>query len=83
MNEDLISMQARLDEYQSELDKIVTEYHDEMTMAYFSDRFGPDHPQSPRADHGVSVQQKLIRMQKQIKEFSTEFLKEFPKLEGQ
>ena len=49
MNKTLAAIQARIDLYQSELDKIVKEYHDEMSMAYFSDRFGPDHPMSHRS----------------------------------
>ena len=80
MHPDLRLIHQRLEEYEAELEAIIRQYGDKKSMWYFSDRFGPDHPMSARADEGVRIQQTLFRMKSAISKFSASFDAEFPAL---
>ena len=80
MQTELQQIQTRLNEYDAELQEIIREYGDEQSMSYFSDRFGPDHPRSARADEGVRIQQRLYRMRFTLAMFAGAFVTEFPPL---
>ena len=77
MNQHLAEIQQQLDRYQSETEKVIKEFGDERSMAYFSDRFGPDHPMSARADHGVRIRHQLRQMQTRIQEFAEQLQRDF------
>lgn len=77
MNEHLAAIQQQLDRHQSESDKLIKEFNDERSMAYFSDRFGPDHPMSARADDGVRIQHQLKTMRARIQEFAEQMQSDF------
>ena len=78
MQRDLQRVNQRLEAYERQVNKLIKEFHDEKSMSYFSDRFGPDHPLSERADYGVTLQHRLAKFRHRIKEFATQTLQEFP-----
>ena len=82
MMADLTRLQSRLDEYELELAKIIREFGDELSMTYFSDRFGYDHPLSARADQGVRLQQQLKKMKKELQTFVATFTEAYPTLKS-
>ena len=78
MDSNLKKIQTRIDRYEHAVDDFLQEFHDVQTMAYFSDRFGPDHPVSSRADQGVALRRQLMSMKAKVQEFTTQILDEFP-----
>ena len=73
-------IQERLAEYEAELQRVIREFGDETSMAYFSDRFGFDHPRSARADEGVRIQRQLIQMKVSLVKFAETFDADYPPL---
>lgn len=78
MSPSLKLIQQRLDAYERTVTDLVREFHDEMTLTYFSDRFGPSHPMSARADHGVHLMHQEKELRAKVDEFATQILQDFP-----
>ncbi len=74
-------VQQRYQQYQAKYRKLLTSFGDEMSMLYFSDRFGSDNSMSKQADQGNAIAQQLRKMEARMQEFVTQFCAEFPELE--
>lgn len=82
MLERLQAILKRVEQQQATVSARIKEYHDVQTMSYFSDRFGPDHPMSRRAEEGVQLRQQLLKMQNRIEAFCESFEQDFPPSES-
>ncbi|HEY9613185.1 hypothetical protein [Allocoleopsis sp.] len=71
----------RYQQYQAKHRNLLTSFGDEMSMSYFSDRFGSDNSMSKQADQGNALAQQLRKMEARMQEFVTQFCAEFPELE--
>lgn len=80
MLEELEKIQKRYEEYISEYEKILIDFHDSDTLNYYNDRFGYDNPRANEAYRGIEIERKLKEMKKEIEKFANEFCINFSKL---
>ena len=58
----MTDVQKELESKEAELNEILRHFGDSMSMNYFTDRFGFDHPLSEEAEKGVRLEREIRRL---------------------